>query len=171
MDNEAITKNDLRAILQELGMPFTPLDYYPVGAYFETSDSTFDPNTVWGGTWVLENPGLTHVSAGTGYTVSGANSDSGKGAKDGGAATVTLNTSQIPGHNHGVRSYHSQTGFSNTIPANSTYLIFDTGVKWTGTALTGRNITTNFICDNTGGGGSHENMPPYINVYRWHRTA
>lgn len=26
--------------------------FYPVGAYFETSDSTFDPNIKWGGTWV-----------------------------------------------------------------------------------------------------------------------
>ena len=27
---------------------------YPVGSYFETSDSTFDPNVVWGGTWTSE---------------------------------------------------------------------------------------------------------------------
>lgn len=27
---------------------------YPVGSYFETSISTFNPNTVWGGTWVLD---------------------------------------------------------------------------------------------------------------------
>lgn len=26
--------------------------FYPVGSYFETSDSTFDPNIEWGGTWV-----------------------------------------------------------------------------------------------------------------------
>lgn len=26
--------------------------FYPVGSYYETSDSTFDPNTAWGGTWV-----------------------------------------------------------------------------------------------------------------------
>ena len=26
---------------------------YPVGAYIETSDSSFDPNTTWGGTWEL----------------------------------------------------------------------------------------------------------------------
>ena len=27
--------------------------FYPVGSYYETSDSTFDPNVTWGGTWVL----------------------------------------------------------------------------------------------------------------------
>ena len=26
--------------------------FYPVGSYFETSDSTFNPNVEWGGTWV-----------------------------------------------------------------------------------------------------------------------
>jgi hypothetical protein len=30
----------------------TSLDYYyPVGSYYETSDTTFDPNSAWGGTW------------------------------------------------------------------------------------------------------------------------
>ncbi len=35
---------------------FTPDDtldkFYPVGSYYETSDTTFNPNTAWGGTWV-----------------------------------------------------------------------------------------------------------------------
>lgn len=25
--------------------------FYPIGSYYETSDSSFDPNTTWGGTW------------------------------------------------------------------------------------------------------------------------
>ena len=58
MNNEALTKNDLRAILQELGTPFTPLDYYPIGSYYETSDTAFNPNTAWGGTWVSEVNGV-----------------------------------------------------------------------------------------------------------------
>lgn len=29
--------------------------FYPVGSYFETSDSTFDPNVEWGGTWVSKS--------------------------------------------------------------------------------------------------------------------
>lgn len=51
MSSETITKNDLIAILQELGHPFTPLDYYPIGSKYETANSNFDPNTAWGGTW------------------------------------------------------------------------------------------------------------------------
>lgn len=30
------------------------LECYPVGSYYETSDSNFNPNTEWGGTWVKE---------------------------------------------------------------------------------------------------------------------
>ena len=35
---------------------------YPVGIYVEISDSDFNPNTTWGGTWVLENDGTVLVS-------------------------------------------------------------------------------------------------------------
>ena len=31
--------------------------FYPVGSYYETSDATFNPNTAWGGTWVLDSAG------------------------------------------------------------------------------------------------------------------
>ena len=30
---------------------------YPVGSYYETSDTSFDPNTAWGGTWSFETEG------------------------------------------------------------------------------------------------------------------
>ena len=33
------------------------LDFYPVNTCYETADSTFDPNSAWGGTWLLENSG------------------------------------------------------------------------------------------------------------------
>lgn len=32
----------------------SPLIYYPVGSYYETSDTSFDPNVTWGGTWISE---------------------------------------------------------------------------------------------------------------------
>lgn len=36
--------------------------FRPVGSYFETSDLEFNPNTSWGGTWVLEEDGTVLVS-------------------------------------------------------------------------------------------------------------
>ena len=40
MSSEVITRNDLKNILNEL----FPI-FYPVGSYYETSDTTFNPNT------------------------------------------------------------------------------------------------------------------------------
>lgn len=37
---------------------------HPVGSYYETSDANFNPNTAWGGTWVLDTPGRVMVSQG-----------------------------------------------------------------------------------------------------------
>lgn len=31
--------------------------FYPVGSYYETSDTSFDPNVSWGGTWVEDTAG------------------------------------------------------------------------------------------------------------------
>ena len=31
--------------------------FYPVGSYYETSDKDFNPNKVWGGTWVKMTDG------------------------------------------------------------------------------------------------------------------
>lgn len=36
--------------------------FYPVGSYYETSDTLFDPNTAWGGTWVLEANGESNIT-------------------------------------------------------------------------------------------------------------
>lgn len=33
--------------------------FYPVGSYYDTSDENFNPNTVWGGSWTLEEGNLT----------------------------------------------------------------------------------------------------------------
>lgn len=41
---------------------------YPVGCYFETSDTTFDPNVSWGGTWVEDSVGKVTVSQDTNDT-------------------------------------------------------------------------------------------------------
>lgn len=64
--------------------------FYPVGTYYETdkTQEQFNPNTAWGGTWVLETAGLVHVSAGTDYAIS-AN------AQDGGNKDAI-----VPKHSH-----------------------------------------------------------------------
>lgn len=38
--------------------------FYPVGSYYETSDSTFNPNETWGGTWVEDSSGRVLIAKG-----------------------------------------------------------------------------------------------------------
>ena len=126
--------------------------FYPVGSYYETSDTTFNPNTAWGGTWVKEIAGQVHVSAGTGYAVSGANTNT----SDGGEKTHTLTVNEMPAHNHGL----ALSGGSTT----GSYMTYSYGE--------GKRFYsgTDFVA-NTGGGQAHNIMQPYIVVNRWHRTA
>ena len=63
--------------------------FYPVGTIYETENANFNPQTVWGGTWVkIEDKFL--VAAGSTYTGTG------------GAASqsITLSTSNLPSHRH-----------------------------------------------------------------------
>lgn len=38
-------------------------EVYPVGSYYETSDSEFDPAEYWGGDWEEVSPGRWHRTA------------------------------------------------------------------------------------------------------------
>lgn len=180
MSNEAITRNDLKAILNEIIPSFPMVDiFYPVGSYYETSDTTFNPNTAWGGTWVLETAGQVHVSgaaSGT-YVVNKANNNNGVGESDGGESTHTLTENELPKvHGHAqFRAYRTSSS------GNKAALIFSpTGAFSTEeTTSTGNGIQvttasglgTYFLKMDFGNDKAHNNMQPYIVVNRWHRTA
>ena len=118
------------------------LDFiYPVGSIY-LSFSHVNPGSLFGGTWArIDNAFLWAVDA-----------DGEIGLK-GGAKEVTLTTDQIPSHSHGsVYSQHA------------------TGTKdkaWYST--TGTSVAYGPV--ETGGGKAHNNMPPYIQVSAWRRTA
>ena len=155
------------------------LDYYPVGSYYETSDTNFNPNTAWGGTWSLETAGQVHVSAGTGYTVSGALTNT----TDGGEATHTLDTTEIPAHTHGNKSLTGTWGNSTSrFPDTSSRSGIITNLSATRASYFsktsnsapnayGFSIDASHEHSSVGGSGAHNNMQPYIVVNRWHRTA
>lgn len=133
--------------------------FYPVGSYYETSDSTFDPNVQWGGTWVLETAGQVHVSAGTGYSINGALTNT----TDGGASTVALNVNQMPQHTHGLYWNNNGNGAGSQSATWSIELFFGNREGSVKDASQGIQYE--------GGGQAHNNMQPYIVVNRWHRIA
>ena len=141
--------------------------FYPVGSYYETSDTSFDPNSSWGGTWVLETEGMVHVSGGTNYAVAKANNNNGQGEKDGGEATVTLSIDTMPNHTH-IQNQHRH-GIQYVGSTGAGYGLQDTGTgRSSGYFSSQYETATN---QTTGGGQPHNNMQPYISVNRWHRTT
>lgn len=159
--------------------------FYPVGSYYETSDTSFDPNVTWGGTWELEVQGQVHVSSGANYAVSGALSNT----TDGGSANavvvshthaspsvttpkLTANNSNYITSATAVSSYRSTQSSSDTGDYN--YMRVATNGASTGksapTINAGVSCTVGSI-GTTGSSATGANMMPYIVVNRWHRTA
>lgn len=189
MSSEAITRNDLKNIINSM-LPI----FYPVGSYYETSDTTFNPNTEWGGTWELELAGQVHVSSGTGYSVSGAETNT----SDGGSKYLQAHTHSdnftLPNHTHGTGGTASEgTDRFMTMGSGDGWGVSRRTIKnGTGTSLAGNfynenhsmtrkantgNPTTNPSIAGSVGAvsgattGQGGDMPPYIVVNRWHRTA
>lgn len=143
--------------------------FYPVGSYYETSDTAFNPNTAWGGTWVLETAGKFHVSAGTGYAA-GSTGGSADAIVPSHKHSVSKVTGAITGgaHAHDIANRSVYGGSSN-------YMALYKGGTGTSTnAALSETHTHDLPAHNTdyeGTSGTGANMPPYIAVNRWHRTA
>lgn len=122
---------------------------YPVGCLFETTDSAFNPQTHFGGTWSLYGEGRVTVGYAAGETEFNA------GGKTGGSKTHTLTEAQMPSHTHQLTYGTNALGPGNRVTVTSSdgpnYSETPIGIK--------------------GGGQAHNNLQPYITVFRWRRTA
>ena len=117
---------------------------YPVGAiYLSVTDA--NPAALFGGTW--ERIG--------GRFLLGADSTY-AGGSTGGEAAHQLTTAEMPSHNHALDNYNVTGGTTSfmTVQANDKK-------GYSG------NVNTLY----TGGNQPHNNMPPYLAVYMWRRTA
>ena len=130
---------------------------YPVGSIYMSVNST-SPATLFGGTWEkIEDTFL--LASGTNYAT----------GTTGGEATHTLTTEEMPSHTH------TQNAHSHTIGSLARYTISGKASAAVGDGSgnvqnykTGSTTATN---QNTGGGQAHNNMPPYLVVNVWKRTA
>ena len=152
---------------------------YPVGTIY-TSVVATNPATLFGGTWVEFGAGRVLVGRSSGETEFDTVEETG------GAKTVTLSTAQMPSHSH-TQNAHSHSGTTSVegLPS-APYWGFGTsennvnGVRayniTNSYSSTNHNhtLSTNSVApgiQNTGGGGSHNNIQPYIVVYFFKRTA
>lgn len=132
---------------------------YPVGSIYMSVNST-SPATLFGGTWQqIEDTFL--LAAGNTYTA----------GDTGGEATHKLIESELPK----ISGYISHRGVgtsSNFVTSSSGHFSHE---QLTGTATSAGPGTANVkayrFTYEFGGNGAHENMPPYLAVYVWQRTA
>nr|DAH05106.1 MAG TPA: baseplate wedge protein [Caudoviricetes sp.] len=124
---------------------------YPVGSIYISVNST-SPKTLFGGTWkaikgkFLLGQSSAHTAGSTG-----------------GEETHTLTMGEMPEHTHPMYSGNAG-GDSNWTPDEGAYLVDSvTQTKTTWWARLGMSYA--------GGGNAHNNMPPYLAVYMWKRTA
>lgn len=135
---------------------------YPVGSIYMSVNNT-DPGTIFGGTWKRFAEGKTLIG------VSSSDSDFNAPSKSGGEKTHTLTVSEMPKHNHTFTGYGKADALqkSNYLSLGGT-----TYDQYPGIPMGGTWTSDGYVrIDETGGGASHNNMPPYITCYMWVRTA
>jgi hypothetical protein len=138
----APTAND-----QAANKGYVDLKAYPVGSIYMSVKST-SPASLFGGTWEqLKDRFL--LGAGSSYSAGAT----------GGSATHKLTVNEMPSHTHNLRRKTAESLSSGT--GNAMEVLVN--VAYTDDAIYGAKAT--------GGNAAHNNMPPYLVVYMWKRTA
>ena len=137
--------------------------FYPVKTVYITFDNTFDPNEHFGGTWErIRNRFLW------------AATENGVMGETGGEESHTLTVSEMPSHNG-----HLSAGIVGTVPMGKGnyegYINKSVTNPYPGGGYRGWNVYAGNemhpASEAVGGGQPHNNMPPFIQVAMWQRTA
>ena len=125
---------------------------FPVGFIYQSTSST-SPASLYGGSWErIQGRFLSGTSSN--YTVSST----------GGEAEHTLSIDEIPSHAHHYTDCKPPEENTNEVnpgcysPGGNNYTIIGS-------------YEDTKVSESTGGGQSHNNMPPYYAVNIWRRTA
>ena len=136
---------------------------YPVGSVYISFNNEADPSVIFGGTWErIRNRFLW------------AATENGVMGETGGEESHTLTVSEMPSHNG-----HLSAGIAGTAPIGKGnyegYLNIDVMTSLPGENPRGWNVYRNDemhpASESVGGGQSHNNMPPFIQVAMWKRIA
>ena len=123
---------------------------YPVGSIYISVSET-SPNTLFGGTWErLKDRFLLAVG------------DSYAAGTTGGEAAHTLTVEEMPKHHHNlyVRGFDNSSSKEAIVNASYNYTSDQSNAG-----------QAELIISSTGGSAAHNNLPPYLAVYMWKRTA
>lgn len=154
-----INKDNLNNIENGIELAHNAVDnlinvIYPIGCFFETTDTTFNPNTSFGGTWEEDTTGTVLSSKST--TIGSLlNDDVGEIV---GEDKHTLTIAEIPSHQHEI-----QLGIAEGTPTGRYTSFVDSG-------RLAYNTQNNKGTTAAGSGQSHNIIQKTLIVKRWHRT-
>ena len=147
---------------QTVGTNFVLDNVYPIGSIYMNVNST-NPGTLFGGTWE-QIQGRFLLGMSSSYPA----------GSQGGEASHTLTTAEMPSHTHNPANEAGYYGFITN--SKKAFSIGDMGSqsgsgRYYPYASAAFDISRNTLTGTTGGGKSHNNMPPYLSIYIWKRTA
>ena len=127
---------------------------YPIGSVYINASNSTNPASLLGfGTWSAFGAGKVMVGLDAGDTSFDT------AGETGGEKTHTLTVAEMPSHNHNSGDLDNAVGTRSWGTGPDRFSIGN---------VTGYPIGT---IVNKGGGQAHNNLPPYIVVYFWKRTA
>ncbi|RYT52001.1 hypothetical protein EAJ09_16300 [Bacteroides stercoris] len=123
--------------------------FYRVGTIYESTKPD-NPSTFMGGTWVRFGNGQVLVG------VNESDTDFNTVNKTGGEKTHVLTEPELASHSHGQNvSTGSGPGIRRDYQSDGSGAAYPQGIS----------------TQNAGGNQAHNNLQPYVTVYRWQRTA
>lgn len=132
---------------------------YPIGSIYISTNST-SPATLFGGSWSQIQGQFLLASSST-YAA----------GSTGGEATHTLTQSEMPKHWHNFARQQWFNVDETTTNVGSVYSWKTTTGGSTSTGYVWSTSMTDAARGVVGGNAAHNNMPPYLSVYMWKRTA
>lgn len=151
---------------QTVGSNFILDNVYPVGSIYMNITST-NPGTLFGGEWE-QIPGQFLLGASSAYPA----------GSQGGEAAHTLTANELPNHSHylgqqGNTSRMLPSNIATDDPSKEYYVtqVTSSGSTYLKPTVTWGGYLTAASLIDTPYDQPHNNMPPYLSVYIWKRTA
>lgn len=133
---------------------------YPVGAIYMSVNST-NPGNLFGGKWEQIKDRFM-LACGDTYAA----------GSTGGEATHTLTVNEMPSHTHFSNDGWSGYASNNYRSGTNNILTYAKNANGYTTPYRDTNLSNiDSTLSSTGKNQPHNNMPPYLTVYMWKRTA